>query len=296
MTHGPGRVGHLRIVGAGRVGLALATALHRAGAADALTLSGRRDAPPAHPLLDGGAPAAAWLGASYAVPADAAGVLLAVPDRAIPDVVARLADSVLPPGIPFLHAGGSLDAGALAPLRALGHPVGSVHPLAAVADPVAGAERLRGASFGVEGDGAARGLALAIVAACGGTPLEVAAGGKPLYHAAAVFASNYAVALLSVAERLMERAGVPAESARPALAALVAGAVANVAERGPAAALTGPVARGDDATVALHLARLSGDERALYSLLGREALALAAAAGLDGNAEERLRSRLGEGT
>jgi predicted short-subunit dehydrogenase-like oxidoreductase (DUF2520 family) len=169
-----------------------------------------------------------------------------------------------------------------------------VHPLAAVADRVGGVERLRGASFGVEGDGAARIFAEGVVAACGGRVLAIRAGGKAEYHAAAVFASNYVVALMAVAERLMARAGVPAEDARPALASLAEGAVANVAARGPAAALTGPVARGDDATVRLHLSRLSGDERPLYSLLATEALTLAEAAGLDADAAARVRSALGE--
>jgi predicted short-subunit dehydrogenase-like oxidoreductase (DUF2520 family) len=148
----------------------------------------------------------------------------------------------------------------------------------------------------VEGGGAALGLAERIVHACGGHALRIAPGGKAAYHAAAVFASNYAVALLSVAERLMEQAGVDAADARPALTALAAGAVENVGARGPEAALTGPIVRGDVETVALHLGRLSADERALYSLLGREALRLARRAGLEDAAAERMGALLGEGS
>ncbi|HEV2736785.1 MAG TPA: DUF2520 domain-containing protein, partial [Longimicrobiaceae bacterium] len=169
-----------------------------------------------------------------------------------------------------------------------GHPVGGVHPLCAVADPVEGADRLRGATFGVEAEGAARALAERIVRAAGGTALELGPGSRTEYHAAAVFASNYVVGLLAVAERLMEGAGIAAARARPALAGLAAGAVENVRERGPAAALTGPVARGDAETVARHLARLSGDERRLYSLLAAEALRLARARGLDAAAAARV--------
>ena len=77
-----------------------------------------------------------------------------------------------------------------------------------------------------------------------------------MYHAAAVFASNYAVALLAVAEQLMVRAGVGAADAQAALARLAAGAVENVAAHGPIAALTGPIVRGDAETVERHLTRL----------------------------------------
>jgi predicted short-subunit dehydrogenase-like oxidoreductase (DUF2520 family) len=200
----------------------------------------------------------------------------------------------LPAGLPVLHASGSLSVDVLAPLAARGHPVAGMHALAAIADPVEGAERLRGATFGVEGQGPARALAERLVAACGGRVLPIRPGGKALYHAAAVFASNYAVALLSVAERLMTQAGIPADDAQPALAALAAGAVENVAARGPAAALTGPIARGDAETVERHLSRLSGADRDVYCLLGLEALELAEARGTDPAALARLRTLLGD--
>jgi predicted short-subunit dehydrogenase-like oxidoreductase (DUF2520 family) len=287
----PSEPGHLWIIGPGRLGLSLGLAL---SARYRLTYSGRTGTPPDHPLFRGEPEPAGWLGGSLHAPEPVAGVVIAVPDRAIPGVAARLASGGLPTETPVLHTSGVLGSEALEPLRAAGHPVGGVHPLAALADPVGGLDRLRGAWFGVEGDAAARGLAERIVAACGGHVLAVSPGGKPLYHAAAVFASNYAVALLAVAERLMEEAGVAARDARPALAALAEGAVANVRERGPAAALTGPVARGDEATLRLHLARLSADVRPVYSLLGREALRLAREAGLDDAAAGRVLRALRE--
>ena len=290
-----GVAAHLWIVGAGRTGLALGLRLHRAGAVGGVTVSGRRADAPDHPLFTGDAPAAEYRPSLDSVPAAIDAAVIAVPDGAIAEVAARLAAIQLPPSIPVLHTSGSRSTGILQALAEQGHPVGSVHPLAAVADPVEGAERLAGVTWGVEGQGAAAALAERIVRACGGRVLRIAPGGKPAYHAAAVFASNYAVALLSVAERLMEQAGVDAADARPALAALAAGAVENVAARGPVQALTGPVVRGDVETVALHLARLSADERALYCLLAREALRLARAAGLDAATADRLGALLGEG-
>ncbi|MET0398023.1 MAG: DUF2520 domain-containing protein [Longimicrobiaceae bacterium] len=283
----------LWIVGPGRTGLALGLLLHRAGAAAPLVYTGRGDAAPAHPLFAADPPAAAYLPWRAAPPAALGGLLLAVPDAAVPDVAARLAGLPLPPHVPVLHLSGSLEMDALAPLARAGHSVGGLHPLCAVADPVEGADRLRGATFGVEGEGAARALAERIVRAAEGTALELAPRSRTAYHAAAVFASNYVVALLAVAERLMASAGIPPERARPALAGLAAGAVDDVRDHGPAAALTGPVTRGDAETVARHLARLSGDERRLYSLLAAEALRLARARGLDAEAAARLAALIG---
>ena len=284
----------LWIVGAGRLGLALGLALHRSGAFASLAYSGRRADPPPHPLFEGTPPPASYRAGLDVPPGDFAGLVLAVPDTAIPAVAAALAELPLDPAIPVLHASGALSVEVLAALAARGHPVGGVHALAAVADPVAGADRLRGATFGVEGEGEARALAERIVRGCGGRALAVPSDGKPLYHAAAVFAANYAVVLLGVAERLMGEAGVPPEAARAALAGLAAGAVENVAARGPSAALTGPVARGDAETVRLHLARLSGADRPLYSLLAREALALAADAGLPPHSAARIATLLND--
>ncbi|HET7232763.1 MAG TPA: Rossmann-like and DUF2520 domain-containing protein [Longimicrobium sp.] len=285
----------LWIIGAGRLGLALGFRLARVGTLGTLAYSGRAAEAPRHPIFS----QFPWLvryHAGLTPPASGGtGVVIAVPDDALPGVVAALAALDLPPELPILHVSGSLSADVLAPLAEKGHSVGGLHPLAAIADPVDGADRLRGATFGVEGEGAARELAERLVAACEGYVLGVQPGGKALYHAAAVFASNYAVALLGVAERLMVRAGVAQDDAQAALARLAVGAVENVASLGAAGALTGPIARGDAETVERHLARLSGAERDLYSLLGREALALARDRGLDAASVGRLETLLGEG-
>lgn len=284
----------LWIIGPGRLGLALGFRLARVGAVGTLAYSGRSEAAPEHPLFS----RYPWLVRYQAgldpAPPIGTGVLITVPDAALPGVAAALAAMDLPAELPVLHASGSLSTDVLAPLAAKGHPIGGLHPLAAIADPVDGADRLRGATFGVEGDGPARELAERLVAACDGHALAIQPGGKALYHAAAVFASNYAVALLSMAERLMVQAGVGATEAQAALARLAQGAVENVAAHGPIAALTGPVARGDVETVERHLARLSGAERGVYCLLGREALKLASARGIDARDAARLEELLGE--
>src|SRR4051794_37879556 len=180
----------LWIVGAGRLGLALGLRLQRARAVSSLVYSGRRAATPDHPLFRGFEPFASYQVGCAAAPKGVDGLLIAVPDDAIPRVVGELAHLHLPPALPVLHASGSLSTDVLAPLAERGHSVGGMHVLAAIADPVEGADRLRGATFGVEGTGAARALAERLVAACGGRVLPIRPGGKALYHAAAVFASN----------------------------------------------------------------------------------------------------------
>jgi predicted short-subunit dehydrogenase-like oxidoreductase (DUF2520 family) len=102
-------------------------------------------------------------------------------------------------------------------------------------------------------------------------PFRVDATDRVRYHAAACVASNHLVALLGQVERLAATAGVPFEAFVP----LVRGTVENVAELGPAAALTGPVARGDDETIARHVDALPVDERDGYRALLREARRLA---------------------
>jgi len=227
-------------------------------------------------------------------------VLITVPDGRIRSVAERLAHSGLPQ-VPVLHTSGVLGPEPLEPLQQRHFPVGSLHPLVSIADPARDAHKLHGAWYGVEGMPAALEVARAIVDALHGRLIRIDPRGKPLYHAAAVFASNYAVALLAVAERVMREAGVEPELARDALTGLAAGAVQNVAAAGPVDALTGPIARGDDETVSLHLARLSGEDRPLYSVLARETLLLARARGLSllwltvnkGNPSVQVYRRLG---
>lgn len=291
----PEPIAALHVVGAGRAGLALGTALLEAGAVEQVTFGGRSAAPPAHPLFTGSAPRARY-GARPEPPPDVApdAVLIAVPDRAIASVAEELArPGALPVPTPVLHLSGAAGAELLDPLSRAGHPTGSLHPLVALPDPSA-AERLRGGWFALEGAPAAVAIGRAFVSFLQGQVLDVAPGGKPLYHAAAVFASNHLVASLAVAERWMESAGVAPEQARAALAALAAGTLRNVARMGPVEALTGPVARGDVGTVRAHLGQLSAPDRRLYSVLAGEALALARRGGVDPAAADEI-ARLLEG-
>lgn len=184
-------------------------------------------------------------------------LVIATPD----EVVAEVAAAVRPaPGTVVAHMAGSLG---LDVLGAHSH-VASLHPLVPIPTGQVGARRLRGAWFAVASNtpGAARLVARA-VDDLDGHAIEVADADRAAYHAAAVIASNHLVALLGQAERVAATAGVPLD----AYLGLVRATVDNVDEMGPRAALTGPVKRGDDGTIARHLAALDPDERPGYEAM-----------------------------
>ena len=132
-------------------------------------------------------------------------------------------------------------------------------------------------------------VARRLVARLDGTTLTVPVARRPLYHAAAVVASNYLPVLLALAARLLVLAGVDEDEAIPALLPLMRGTLDNIAELGLAPALTGPISRGDVETVRLHLGTLPDREARVYRDLGREAVALAEARGLEGETVAVLR-------
>jgi len=190
-------------------------------------------------------------------------VLLCVPDAAVQEVASEIEPDER---CVVAHCAGSLTLDVLD-----GHVHrASVHPLVALPSPPVGARRLRTATFGVAGDPVGLSLVRDLVADLGGRCVEPDESRRVEYHAAAVIASNHLVALLGQVQRVAAKAGVPME----AYLELASGSVANVVELGPAAALTGPVARGDWATVAAHLAALGPDERDAYMALARAAARL----------------------
>jgi len=268
-------VGHAVIVGPGRMGLALGYALVEADAVGHLTVCGRRPEPPAHPLFIQGL-ASYCFGLETPRPETEA-VFLAVPDHVVPEMAHALAgQGRAPAGCAAFHLSGALSTEVLAPLHAQGYAVGSFHPLQAVAHPVTGAERIAGSWLAVTGAPEALAVARRLAFALGSTILTVPESRRPLYHAAAVMASNFLPPLLDIATRMLERAGVPHDEALPALLPLVRGTVANIEEGGLEASLTGPIPRGDVETVGMHLRALDPADRRLYALLGRSLVRLSA--------------------
>jgi predicted short-subunit dehydrogenase-like oxidoreductase (DUF2520 family) len=295
-------VGNVVIIGTGRMGLALGSALRQQDAVDRLTFFGRGYEPPPHPIFDPHpapgdvdpfASGAEYRALPSALPAGTQIVLLAIPDDALPEVAYDLARmGPAPPGCVALHLSGALSTDVLAPLHGAGYTLGSLHPLMAVADPWLAGERLTGAAFALGGEPPAVAAARRLVSALHGRPLVIAPALRPLYHAAAVVASNYLVAITGLATRLLVEAGVSEDDALPALLPLLRGTLDNIEQLGVPAALTGPVARGDIDTLRLHLGRLSPADRVLYCGLGLELLRMARAAGLDDRRAEEIESLL----
>lgn len=198
-------------------------------------------------------------------------VFLCVPDGRIAEVAAGVAWSA---GQFAVHCSGALGLEVLEAATALGAVAGCLHPIQTFPSREPEPGRFRGITCGVEAPEPLGGVLESLVEALGAVPIRLEGVDRRLYHAAAVFASNYAVALMSVAGRTWELAGLPGQAARPALAPLLLSAASNIARMELAEALTGPVARGDVETVRRHLAALSADASldALYRGLGAELL------------------------
>ncbi len=261
------------IVGAGRMGQGIGLALAAAGWDVTVLARTAKLVPSPLRLLTGAIPGDVLRQTSL--------LLIATPDDRIGPAAATLAESGgLGPGHTVLHLSGLLDRSALAPLTRTGAALGSFHPLQTIAEPTTAPDRLRGAFAGIEGDAGALAAGHRIAAALGMTAVPLAAAAKPLYHAAAVLSANYTTALVGVAEDLAARAGVPADVAGRMYLPLALGAARNLSELGVAAALTGPIRRGDVGTIRAHLAALPAEVRPLYRMLGLAALELARKAGL----------------
>jgi len=264
------------VIGPGRAGVGLALALSRVGYD--VRLHGRTKKPVPKPLTLTVGPAdqpPAWL-------AQAGVVILAVRD----DAIRPLADALARAGTiraehVVLHLSGVQGQEALGPLVSSRAALGSLHPLQTIADPAQAPERLPGAWAAVEGMPRAVQAAEGIAQALGMRPFRIASKAKPVYHAAAVFASNYFVVVEAVAQRLLRHAGLSDAEAWQALRPLVRGTFENLSRQEPMAALTGPVARGDEATIRRHLESLTHDDALLYRALGRAALELAQKGGMD---------------
>ena len=213
-------------------------------------------------------------------------VIIATPDAAVAEVAAAITpvDETV-----VLHLSGALGLDALGAHRRRA----SLHPLMPLPSAEVGRVRLRsGITFAVAGDAMATTLGRAL----GGRCIEIDDDHRAAYHAAACIASNHLVALLGQVQRVAAGAGLGVDAFLP----LAAAALQDVADLGPAAALTGPAARGDVATVARHRAAVAPEELAGYDAGVALARRLASAAcspvtdpplmagrGTDGRADEQ---------
>ena len=274
----------LNIIGAGRVGRSLAHLWHKQGVfavQDVLTRS-----------QTSADDAVAFIGAGRAVTRlgdmRAADVwMLAVPDGQIKNVVLELSKEVKNKAIAgvfnvsnaiIFHCSGALSSAELQPLRDKDSQIASAHCILSFSAPASAVTQFAGTPCALEGDVAATQTLQPAFGAIGASCFDLAAKDKVLYHAAAVFATNFLPVLQVVATDLWQNTGMPKELIAPLNASLLQKVVQNIAAQGAAKALTGPAARGDTELVALQgkaVADWNSDAGAAYAALSQLASRIA---------------------
>jgi predicted short-subunit dehydrogenase-like oxidoreductase (DUF2520 family) len=265
----------LNIVGAGHVGRALGRLLTQHGVFSVQDVLTRSQA--------SAEDAVAFIGAGRALEnvsdlRPAAVWMLAVGDDQIAPTCAALAAAGLLNGTIVFHCSGAKASGELQAASQAGAQVASIHPVRSFADPTAVAADFAGTWCGVEGEPHALALLTPAFEAIGARLVAIDAAAKTVYHAASVFASNYLVTVLDAALRAYAAAGVPPHIARELAQPLASETLMNVFRLGAPAALSGPVARGDMATVARQQAALQdwdAPTAGLYAALVEATTALA---------------------
>ncbi len=270
----------LNIIGAGRVGRSLAHLWHKAGVfaiQDVLTRS-----------KSSADEAVQFIGAGRAVThlrdMRAADVwMLAVPDSQIKNVAISMSN--MPIAGVFIdlsaiifHCSGALSSHELMPLKDLGCQTASAHCILSFSAPSTAVTQFSGTPCALEGDALATVALQPLFEAIGAKCFDIAEKDKILYHAAAVFATNFLPVLQTVAADLWQSTGMPKELIAPLNTSLLNKAVQNIAAQGAAKALTGPAARGDTALVALQgaaVADWNADAGAAYAALSRLASQIA---------------------
>ena len=286
VTSDPGQPPIIGIVGAGAVGTALGVALDRAGwriHAVASRSAERRER--FRSLVPG---VRAFADATPLVE-EVELIVIAVPDDAIAGVAGGLH---MYSGQAMVHTSGLLGAEALASAMAAGTQVGSFHPLVAFADLERAVAALHGATIAIEGDDQLLDLLGRMAEVVGGTPVRLAPGAKPAYHAAAVLAAGGFDALLDAIAELGRVAGLDEAGSLAIYGSLIEQTLGNARTLGIGTALTGPMIRGDRGTIRQHLAALVAHapgavdlyralaEREIAMAVGRGALTPEAAADL----------------
>lgn len=221
-------------------------------------------------------------------------VLIGVSDDALSEVAERIAASI-PAGAIAVHFSGSLGIEPLEPLRAARAHVAALHPVQAIPDVAAGIARIPGCAWGVTCDAEIRAWAESLIVSLEGRPFYVDEKDRALWHAAAVTTSNAVAALLASGGELLRAIGI--EDGARVLGPLVEGTVTNSLEAGlSATTITGPVVRGEIATIERHLGALKNGHQELlngYTMAAELVLAVASRAGrVDAGIEARMRELL----
>jgi predicted short-subunit dehydrogenase-like oxidoreductase (DUF2520 family) len=177
------------------------------------------------------------------------------------------------------HMSGAHSSRLLSDARNLGATVFSLHPLQAFADEAGSLAALPETWFSLEGDTEDLDPVIDLLVRMGNPYLTLKPEHKSLYHISACMLSNYLVTLADAAMAALEQAGIDPREGFRAMRPLMDGTLSNIAQLGPARALTGPIARGDAGTIARHMAALGArgleDIQSLYVQMGLKTLELA---------------------
>ena len=212
-------------------------------------------------------------------------VFITTPDQTLEDIARDVSALIEARAIDqnrvWFHVSGAHPASCLAKIKMAGGHVGSVHPLQSFGEPVDSAARLEKAWFTIEGTDKAVLTAKELLHKAGGRYSLIKAESKPLYHAGACVISNFLVTLMESGLRYFEAAGMERQDIFQAIEPLIDATLANIREKGPIEALTGPIVRGDYNTVRAHLKALDAQLPAEANLY--KSMALKTAGMLDGN-------------
>jgi len=266
----------LAIVGAGRVGRALGRLLRQRGwRIGAVVARSKATARAAAKVIGAGRPQSSITAGLLETDV----ILICTPDAAVAaaaDELAGVAGRASLRGKIVLHTSGAVSSSVLAPLARCGAWTGSMHPMQTFGR--RSAPRLEGVIFGLEGDARAVRVAARMAGSLGGIAVRIPAKDKAAYHCAGGFAAQHVLAVMEAGIQMLLRVGFTRRQAFRALENLARQTLENLGAHGPRAAWTGPVARGDFATVARHVRVLRHFPAAFgrsYVELTRLAVALA---------------------
>jgi len=258
----------IAILGLGKVGTAVGYLLRKAGYTISAVAS-RTASSINHGLpYTGGKP--------YTNYSDAAShaecIFITTSDDAILSVCEKIStEGSINTGKKVVHMSGVGGLNLLESARNAGAKTASIHPLQSFADIDSAIKNIPGSTFGITSEEEIKEWSVEIVKVFGGIPFFVSDSDKPLYHAAACFASNYLTTLIHIVEDMYKSLGLNREEAIRAVWPLIMGTIRNIETHGTVKALTGPISRGDISTIQKHLHALQNKMPHyldLYKLLG----------------------------
>jgi predicted short-subunit dehydrogenase-like oxidoreductase (DUF2520 family) len=277
-------------IGAGKVGTALATTLYKGGYH--VVAVANKNIGASENLADL-VPGCRVFNSAQEVASTADHVFITTPDDVIPTIASSLtwrAEQYV------VHCSGAASIDILEPAKKSGAMVGSFHPCQAFASVDQAIKNLPGSTFAIEAQGALLDILKEMASSIECDWIALKPGNKALYHAAAVFASNYFVTLLKVATDLFQDFDVPPQQVTKVLMPLIQGNIKNINSSGLPNCLTGPIARGDISTIEKHISALKEKDPSilrLYAELGLKTIPIALEKGtLDNKVSEVLQTLL----